>query len=208
MILHRRQLLAGAAAALLAVSCASTESAPADRAPTDSAPAPAEGPATAPLPCTLVLVRHTEKEKADHGDPELSRLGKIRAMDFARTFGSTGVTVLLHSEFKRTRDTLAPLAAQLGIQSEVIEAADEDALIARIGAASPDDVIAVAGHSNTIPSIARRFGVELPELDPPRKGMEHGFLPSSAYDRAHVLVPGPGGVRLVELRYGAPVALR
>ena len=67
-------------------------------------------------------------------------------------------------------------------------------------------VVAVAGHSNTIPALAHAFGVLLPdleavELDPP---IPHGYLPHGAYDRVHVLTPGQDGARLLEMRYGAP----
>ncbi len=156
------------------------------------------------LQATVILVRHTEKDTNDRRDPDLSKAGIERAADLARMFSAAGVTGLIHSEYKRTRDTLAPLAKAAGIKSEVIPAGDHDQLIERLSAAGPDEVIAVAGHSNTIPHAAWAFGAELPDLDNTAKVEFGGFLPHNAYDRVHVLNPGRKSARLTELRYGKP----
>lgn len=158
------------------------------------------------LSCTVILVRHTEKVGDGSRDPELTEAGKARAEDFARMFEHAGVTALLHSNLIRTRDTVAPLSQRTGVASEGIDPADMDAWIARLSGYGAGDVVAVAGHSNTIPALAHAFGVLLPdleavELDPP---IPHGFLPHGAYDRVHVLTPGADGARLLEMRYGAP----
>lgn len=158
------------------------------------------------LQATLILVRHTEKSDDDRVNPSLSEEGEARAAELARMFGAAGVTGLVHTEYKRTRDTLAPLAEALGIESETIGASEMPKLLERLRGAKAGDVIAVAGHSNTIPAIAHAFGVLLPDLDPIPKGSKaaHGYLPHGAYDRVHVLTPGAENVRLLELRYGKP----
>ena len=168
--------------------------------------AAAQGAASRKIPklqATVILVRHTEKDTNDRRDPDLSKAGRERAEDFARMFSAAGVTTLLHSEYKRTRDTLAPLAKAAGLTSEVISASDHTKLIERLSAAGPDEVIAVAGHSNTVPHVAWTFGIDLPDLDNAVVG-DFGYLPHGAYDRVHVLNPGPKAVRLTELRYGKP----
>ena len=104
-------------------------------------------------------MRHTEKAKNDPRDPDLSEAGRERAEAFARMFEAAGVTGLVHSEYKRTRDTLAPLARERELTSETIPAGDMDGLIARLAGAKETDVIAVAGHSD--PAIAARLGVTL-----------------------------------------------
>ena len=159
-----------------------------------------------PLCATLILVRHTEKDTNDANDPDLSDAGRARAEAFTRMFSKAGVTALVHTEYKRTRDTLAPLARQLEAEPETIEAREMPRLLARLSSAKAGEVIAVAGHSNTIPAIAFAFGVELPDLDETVIGPRqlHGFLPHDAYDRVHVLTPGDEAARLVELRYGEP----
>lgn len=177
--------------------------------PLTSIPALAGGqePAAAPrLKATVILVRHTEKAKNDPRDPDLSEAGRERAEAFARMFEAAGVTGLVHSEFKRTRDTLAPLARERELTGETIPARDMDGLIARLAGAKETDVIAVAGHSNTIPAIAARLGVTLRDLTETSMNtrVPEGHLPHDAYDRVHVLTPGPKGPRALELRYGEP----
>ena len=186
----RRELLAAAAALPLA-------SLPALRS---------EDGDPAPLRATVVLVRHTEKAKNDPRDPELSEAGRERAEAFARMFAAAGVTGLVHSEFKRTRDTLAPLARERELESETIAARDTDALIARLRRAKAGETIAVAGHSNTIPAIATRLGVTLRDLTETSMNtrVPEGHLPHDAYDRVHVITPGPKGPQVLELRYGRP----
>ncbi len=163
----------------------------------DAAPKPRK------LNAVLILTRHSEKSKDDRRDPSLSDAGKARAKNIANMFGAAGVTGLVHTEYKRTRNTLAPLAEALGIESETIGAMEMPALLRRLSDAKAGEVIAVAGHSNTIPAIAYAFGITLPDLDPIPKGMKikHGYLPHEAYDRVHVLTPGVEGVTLLELRH-------
>ena len=164
---------------------------------------------TSPGPKAIViLVRHTEKSTDDRVNPSLSEAGVVRAKALARLVGSMGVTGLLHTEYKRTRDTLAPLAEALGLKGEEIGASEMPKLIERIRGAKTGEVIAVAGHSNTIPAIAYALGVTLPGLDPIAKGSRagHGNLPHGAYDRVHILTPGQTAANLVELRYGEPSA--
>ena len=177
--------------------------------PLTSLPALAGGqePAAAPrLKATVILVRHTEKAKNDPRDPDLSEAGRERAEAFARMFEAAGVTGLVHSEFKRTRDTLAPLARERELTGETIPARDMDGLIARLAGAKETDVSAVAGHSNPIPAIAARLGVTLRDLTETSMNtrVPEGHLPHDAYDRVHVLTPGPKGPRALELRYGEP----
>jgi len=162
---------------------------------------------TAPrLRARVILVRHTEKAKNDPRDPDLSEAGRERAEAFARMFAAAGVTGLVHSEYKRTRDTLAPLAKELDLASETIPAQDMDGLIARLQGAKATDVIVVAGHSNTIPAIAARLGVTLRDLTETSMNtrVPEGHLPHDAYDRVHVLTPGHSDPQVLELRYGAP----
>ncbi|QDV04819.1 hypothetical protein Poly30_03130 [Planctomycetes bacterium Poly30] len=166
-------------------------------------PAPEASPEVR-LDAVLILVRHTEKSDDDRVNPSLSEAGEARAEAFARMFSAASVTGLVHTEYKRTRDTLAPLAEALEIESETIGASEMPKLLERLKSAKAGEVIAVAGHSNTIPAIAHAFGVLLPDLDPVPKGStaEHGYLPHEAYDRVHVLTPGKDRVNLLELRYG------
>lgn len=156
------------------------------------------------LNATLVLTRHAEKATGgDRRDPELSEEGQARAEHLATMFGAAGVTSLLHTEYKRTRNTLAPLAEAVGIPSETVEARQMGALLKRISDAKAGEVIVVAGHSNTTPAIAYAFGITLPDLEPiaAKSRAKHGNLSEDTFDRVHVLTPGRDGANLLELRH-------
>lgn len=148
---------------------------------------------------TLILVRHAEKATDDPKDPALSAAGAARAQALAHLLAHSGATELWTSEFRRTRDTLAPLAKELGLETRAHPAADVAGLAKALAALAPGSVAVVAGHSNTVPAIAKALGVELAGLD------AEGRLAETSYDRAFVIgLPGcAGGLPgLVELRYG------
>jgi len=160
--------------------------------------------AAAAGPHTVILVRHAEKDTAqDRNDPPLTELGTKRAEELARLLAKSGVTRLVASEFKRTQATLAPLAQATGVAVETRPAKELEALAAELAAAPAGSVTVVAGHSNTLPALARALGVTLDELD------ASGYLADDQYDRLFVLTLGldsaessPRGLAL-ELRYAA-----
>lgn len=115
----------------------------------------------------VIVVRHAER--ADGGtaapgasmtnatDPELSAAGKARAQALAAMLKDAGVTAIYTTEYTRTKDTAAPLAATLKITAEVVPARDQAALIAKIKANTSGAVL-VVGHSNTVPAIIKALG--------------------------------------------------
>ncbi len=71
----------------------------------------------------VIVVRHAEK--ADQTpDTALSAQGKARAKSLADLLRGAGVTHIITSEYLRTRDTAAPLAAALGLTIEQVPARD------------------------------------------------------------------------------------
>src|SRR5215212_4122138 len=75
----------------------------------------------------VIVVRHAEK--ADQSpDTALSAKGRARAKALADLLRGAGVTHIITSEFVRTRDTAAPLAALLGLSVERVPARDLPAL--------------------------------------------------------------------------------
>ena len=67
------------------------------------------------------------------------------------------ITAVYTTEYKRTRETAAPVAQSLGIQPEVIPGDDLRGLIAKLKASSGN--VLVVGHSNTLPQIISALGV-------------------------------------------------
>lgn len=102
---------------------------------------------------TFVLVRHAEKAAEGGSDPELKPEGVKRAEAFAALFDKTRVDAIYSTDFRRTKNTVAPLATTKGLTVNTyssMKAADLEKLVA----AHPGGTIVIAGHSNTIPDIA------------------------------------------------------
>jgi phosphohistidine phosphatase SixA len=160
-------------------------------APDGSTPEP-----TAPV--TVVAVRHAEKA-APTGDPELNDAGRRRAEALARLFGAEGaVTHLFASQYRRTLETLEPLAAVQGLAIERYDAQDQAGLVARLDALPPGSVAVVAGHSNTLPPLVEALGGAVPDTVDSPYGR---ILAEDAHDRVFVVVRAATPTAF-ELRYG------
>jgi broad specificity phosphatase PhoE len=111
-------------------------------------------------PPVIFLVRHAERAAiSGHvpSDTGLSAAGRKRAEALARVLKDAQITAVYTTEFKRTRETAAPIAQSLGIQPEVIPGDDHRGLIAKLKASSGN--VLVVGHSNTLPQIISALGV-------------------------------------------------
>jgi phosphohistidine phosphatase SixA len=116
---------------------------------------------------TVFVVRHAERADAAGGgevmmkaDPALSEAGRARAESLAATLKDAGVTAIFVTEYRRTRDTAAPLARLLGIEPQTLPANDTTALVERLKSAT--GTVLVVGHSNTVPDIVKGLGVTTP----------------------------------------------
>ena len=111
-------------------------------------------------PPVIFLVRHAERAAiSGHvpSDTGLSPAGRKRAEALARVLKDAQITAIYTTEYKRTRETAAPVAQSLGIRPEVIPGDDLRALIAKLKASSGN--VLVVGHSNTLPQIISALGV-------------------------------------------------
>ena len=145
---------------------------------------------------TLVfLVRHAER--ADDGgmaseeDPHLSAEGRGRAEVLARLLKDAGLTHIHSSDYLRTRETAAPLAAATGLPVSIYDTRDLDAFAAAL-LATPGRHL-VVGHSGSTPRLVAALG-----------GDPHGAIEKMEYDRLYLLSIDPGGVETILLRFGAP----
>jgi phosphohistidine phosphatase SixA len=112
---------------------------------------------------TIVLVRHAERadagtQPAAGADPDLSPQGRTRAASLARVLADARITAIFTSEFKRTQQTAEPLAKVLDLSVTTVPSANTAALIDRIKVVSGN--VLVVGHSNTIPEVIKRLGVQ------------------------------------------------
>ena len=189
-----RRALVGGAAALACGAGVVAAQAPAAK-PEPQAPVPT----ALPKPRTVVLVRHAEKAADDPRDPTLSEAGKLRAAALLRVLGETRVTHVWTSEFKRTKDTAAPVAARAKVTPVEVPGKDLPVLAARIKELAPGSIALVVGHSNTLPALAKALGAPLSNL---ANGTD---LRDDEYDRLSVITLAQEGLDsgLLELRYGA-----
>ena len=129
----------------------------------------------------VFLVRHAEKAPTGD-DPGLSEAGVKRAESLAATLADAGITAIFTSEFKRTRDTAAPVAMRVGATVTTVAAKDVDVLIAKLRALPAGAKALVVGHSNTIPVMAERL-----------TGVKVAALTDADYDRLFVAVSEKDG---------------
>jgi phosphohistidine phosphatase SixA len=196
----RRALAAAFTATVFVVAPSPTIAQPANRA--DQLP-------------VLVLVRHADKSAQPADDPPLTAAGAKRAQDLAAALRNAGVTAIITTQLRRTRETAQPLATVLGLSPEVIRVG-ERALVSNPAADTrlPPEVaearaeyikvldpavrrlsgvVRVVGHDWSVPGlIASLGGPKLPNICP------------SVYDNFFVLTSDRGKAHLIQGRYGEP----
>jgi broad specificity phosphatase PhoE len=115
----------------------------------ERAPTPAPAPAAAPAPAKA------------HGmmadDPPLSQAGEQRAAKLAAMLASSGIRHVYTSEYRRTRQTAAPLANALHVTPVMAAASDPGRLVARVKADQGN--VLIVGHSDTVPDLLKKLGV-------------------------------------------------
>ncbi|MBX2967158.1 MAG: histidine phosphatase family protein [Cyclobacteriaceae bacterium] len=106
---------------------------------------------------TFILVRHGEKavDKSTN-DPDLSPEGKKRAERLAALLNEGEVNAIYSTPYKRTRQTVEPLATAKDLTIHDY-APNKEAAIDAMLAEHRGGTIVVAGHSNTIPWFANKL---------------------------------------------------
>lgn len=143
---------------------------------------------------TVILVRHAEKKiEPDNPDPDLSPDGVARAQEIARVFGDSGVNTIYATQFKRTQQTVKPLADRTALTVSLLDANQTDELVKRIQTTLRGQTIFVAGHNNSVPAIVSTLSGE---TYPP--------IPETEYDNLFVVtIYRFGKAKVLKLRYGA-----
>src|SRR5688572_26423263 len=77
---------------------------------------------------TVISVRHAEKVNDGTKDPDLSMEGKARAAKLSEILSSQRIDAIYSTDFKRTKDTVQPLADVLGIKPNIYQAMTHDRL--------------------------------------------------------------------------------
>jgi len=145
----------------------------------------------------VVLVRHAERAVSPPDDPPLTAGGRARARALSTALRDAGVTRIIVTQYRRTKDTAQELATVRNITPEVVEidpanlSPHVEAVAAAIRAQAGSTVL-VVGHNTTVPRIIGALGgPSLPDI------------PESTYSRLFFLVLGKEGTRLIQSSYGA-----
>ena len=141
----------------------------------------------AALDNVIVLVRHAEKVD-DSRDAELSETGRARAGVLAALLKDMKIDTIYSSDYIRTRDTARPLAEALGLEIELYDPRDLEALATKLRVA--EGRVLVVGHSNTTLRLVGLIGGE-PGTD----------IADDEYDRLYIVVAGSGGPITSLLRF-------
>src|SRR6478609_9616711 len=102
---------------------------------------------------TVILVRHAEKSSDGSKDPELTDAGNARAIALAKLLKEVKVDAIYSTGFKRTQNTVAPLAMakKLTVSPyDAMKGEEIDAMLQKF----PGGTIVISGHSNTTPWVA------------------------------------------------------
>ena len=149
---------------------------------------------------TVIFVRHAEKALAPADDPGLSEAGKRRAAELARQLVDAdvvaGVDAIYSTSFRRTEETVQPLATALNIPITFYDAENTETIMDEIVKTHKGQIILVVGHSNTVPALIGNMGAskKVPEIDE-----------DNEYDNIYVVsIPWFGKTKTIRLRYGAP----
>ena len=144
---------------------------------------------------TLILVRHAEKIiDPNNSDPDLSPAGQSRAQELVRMFGDAGIKAIYATQYKRTQETVQPLAAKLGLPVNQVNSKSTGELLTRIRSDNRSQTVFIAGDKNTVPEIIAALG-----------GPAYPTIPESEYDNLYILtVYRTGKAKVVKMKYGSP----
>ena len=156
---------------------------------------------TASAEQVIFLVRHAERADTAAGqtaapahgmmanDPPLSAAGERRAARLAAMLAASGVKQIFTTEYKRTRQTAAPLAERLKLTPVMSAARDPEPLVSQVTKARGN--VLIVGHSNTVPDLLKKLGVA-----------EAVTIGDNDYDDLFVVVRDAAGkATLVRLKY-------
>lgn len=123
-------------------------------------------------PKTIYIVRHAEKQLVGN-DPELAYVGNVRALKLAQILEKEEIKHVFSTDYIRTRNTAKPTADKAGVEIEIYDPNNHDALVEELR--KREGNILVVGHSNTVSQLANYFvgdGEKFPDLT----DLEYDFI--------------------------------
>jgi phosphohistidine phosphatase SixA len=136
---------------------------------------------------TVVLIRHGERVSLWDGDSPLSEAGLRRAEALVPGLAAFHPTVIFTSDRLRTQQTVAPLAAKLGLKATMRPKDASAALAAEILKDRRGQTVLVCWHHDLMKKLAKGLGVSGPIP----------YWSLDAYDPIWIIrVPAQGGATL------------
>lgn len=140
---------------------------------------------------TVLLLRHAEREV----DDRLSPAGWQRAQQLVHVAQKAAVMALYATDTQRSRETVAPLAAALGLVPIIYASAPPDLLADQIRGQPAGSTVLVAAHSDTLGPVITALG----------GNAGHCTLSGDEFDNLCVVrLPRHGPTHVINLQYGAP----
>lgn len=131
------------------------------------------GACTSPnSPKTIYIVRHAEKQLVGN-DPELAYVGTVRALKLSQILEKEDIKHVFSTDYIRTRNTVKPTAEKAGVEIEIYNPNNHDALVKDLR--KKEGNILVVGHSNTVSKVANYF-VEEGEKFTDLTDLEYDFI--------------------------------
>lgn len=149
---------------------------------------------------TVVMLRHAERRSLFDGDSPLAEAGLRRAQGLVPLLEQFKPAALYTSDLKRTQQTLAPVAAKLGLAPLVRAKDGSEALAAEILRDHRGRTVVVCWHHDLMKKLVRGLGVKGPVP----------YWSLNTYDHLWIVrVPAKGDVTLEDRLQGlsAPTAV-
>ena len=109
-------------------------------------------------------------------------------------FAGAGVNTIYATQFKRTQETVKPLADNLGLRVNIVDAKQSEELLKQILTNHRGETIFVSGHNNTVPEIVGALA-----------GETFPLIPESEFDNMFIVtVYRFGRAKVLKLKYGNP----
>ena len=146
---------------------------------------------------TIIFVRHAEKNLNADDNPGLSDAGRRRVAELTRQLVDAdvvaGIDAIYATPFRRTQETVQPLADALNVPINSYDAADRETVLETILKDHKGKIILVVGHNDTIPELIANLGASknVPPID------------EREYDNIYIIsIPWFGKTKTIRLRFG------
>lgn len=147
---------------------------------------------------TIILVRHAEKSADGSGDPVLTADGEKRAKALSTLLVNTTIDKIYSTPFKRTRQTVKPLAMSKSLEIEEYNPFKMEEVMKFINDHAGKTIV-LSGHSNTTPLLVNKIA----------GSDSYKQLNEKDYDNLYIVtISEIGHGTVTELQYGEPSILK